>query len=219
MFYLFTNHFMGRGFIESFVEICQQHDHPGTVVLSGRNWMKLRGFKHLKYKARQRAFARRLRKKHGISVCIEKNINALSFQRQIGPKDKGLVAGFDQIFKADLIQRFDSLVNMHASILPYYRGPIPTYWKLKNAEKMTGITLHKVAPEIDAGEIIYQTSINIDPEIKEFVLRKQLWKLARKPAERWMRHCLTGEHFERRVLNADQIYRVKAGYQSYPQKE
>lgn len=46
--------------------------------------------------------------------------------------------------------------NIHPSLLPYYRGPVPTMWAIENGEKEFGITIHKIDKGIDTGSIAYQ---------------------------------------------------------------
>lgn len=53
-------------------------------------------------------------------------------------------------------------VNVHASLLPKLRGGAPIHWAIINQEKSTGITLMYMAKKMDAGNIIVQSSINID---------------------------------------------------------
>lgn len=57
----------------------------------------------------------------------------------------------------DMIEKMDTY-NIHPSSLPDYRGRHPTFWATVRDEKSMGITLHKVATKIDAGEIITQRS-------------------------------------------------------------
>ena len=68
----------------------------------------------------------------------------------------GITVGFNQIFQEKTIQRFFKLYNFHLSLLPYYRGPTPTYWCMANGEEFTGISIHEVTAEIDKGPIIWQ---------------------------------------------------------------
>ncbi len=46
--------------------------------------------------------------------------------------------------------------NLHASLLPHYRGAAPINWAIINGEKETGVTTFFLKHEIDTGEIIYQ---------------------------------------------------------------
>lgn len=51
--------------------------------------------------------------------------------------------------------------NLHASLLPQYRGAAPINWAIINGEKETGVTTFFLAHEIDTGKIILQESISI----------------------------------------------------------
>jgi methionyl-tRNA formyltransferase len=54
--------------------------------------------------------------------------------------------------------------NMHGSLLPKYRGRVPTNWAVLNGETETGATLHEMSVKPDAGAIIGQTSVPILPD-------------------------------------------------------
>ncbi len=51
--------------------------------------------------------------------------------------------------------------NLHASLLPQYRGAAPINWAIINGEKKTGVTTFLIDKEIDTGNIIYREEINI----------------------------------------------------------
>ena len=55
-------------------------------------------------------------------------------------------------------------LNLHGSLLPSYRGRAPLNWVLVNGEGRTGVTLHHMTAEADAGDIVAQAAIEIDPE-------------------------------------------------------
>ncbi len=52
--------------------------------------------------------------------------------------------------------------NLHASLLPEYRGAAPIHWSIINGEKKTGVTTFFIDEKIDTGEIIQQKEIAID---------------------------------------------------------
>ena len=54
--------------------------------------------------------------------------------------------------------------NLHASLLPQYRGAAPINWAVINGEKETGVTTFFLQQEIDTGNIILQEKINIEDE-------------------------------------------------------
>ena len=53
--------------------------------------------------------------------------------------------------------------NLHASLLPNYRGAAPINWAIINGETKTGVTTFFIDEKIDTGEIIMQEEISIDP--------------------------------------------------------
>jgi len=54
--------------------------------------------------------------------------------------------------------------NLHASLLPQYRGAAPINWAVMNGETKTGVTTFFLNHEIDKGSVIFQEKINIGPD-------------------------------------------------------
>lgn len=106
----------------------------------------------------------------GLKEIKINNINCPNFFNSVPTGSIGFVAGFNQIFRKSTIDRFSSLINFHPSLLPYYRGSIPSYWVIKNDEKTTGFTAHFISEKIDAGEIVYQESVEVNQGISEVEL-------------------------------------------------
>jgi methionyl-tRNA formyltransferase len=52
-------------------------------------------------------------------------------------------------------------LNLHPSRLPRYRGPAPLFWQLRARERESGITLHRVSPDVDAGSIVGQARVEM----------------------------------------------------------
>lgn len=52
-------------------------------------------------------------------------------------------------------------INLHASLLPKYRGASPIHWAIINGETETGLTTFYIDDKIDTGKILLQTTINI----------------------------------------------------------
>ena len=55
-------------------------------------------------------------------------------------------------------------VNLHSSLLPKYRGATPVQWAVIRGEQETGWTTFYLNEKMDAGQIIFQKKIQIDPE-------------------------------------------------------
>ena len=69
-------------------------------------------------------------------------------------------------------------LNIHASLLPKYRGPSPIQNTLLSGEKETGITIIKMDEHIDTGEILGQKKISIEPDETLPQLSEKLAKLS-----------------------------------------
>ena len=65
-------------------------------------------------------------------------------------------------------------INLHASILPKYRGAAPIQWALMNGEKTTGVSIFQIEKKVDTGKIITQKKINIDKNDNYGLLSKKL---------------------------------------------
>lgn len=87
--------------------------------------------------------------------------NSLKIVKELKP-DIIVCCVFNQIFgdKVLKIPKY-GCINIHRSLLPKYRGVSPTFWVLANNEKTTGITIHEMAKEIDAGNILAQKEVKI----------------------------------------------------------
>jgi len=55
-------------------------------------------------------------------------------------------------------------INLHASLLPKYRGAAPINWAIIKGEKFTGVTTFFIQKKVDTGEIILQREVEISPE-------------------------------------------------------
>lgn len=70
-----------------------------------------------------------------------------------------LVCGFRHILRRPIIDATKFCFNLHASLLPAYRGPEPIVWGLLCHEKKFGITIHEVDEMIDQGDIVAQGEV------------------------------------------------------------
>ena len=67
--------------------------------------------------------------------------------------------------------------NLHASLLPQYRGAAPINWAIINGEKETGVTTFFLTHEIDTGKIIFQERIPIKYTDNAEIIHDQLMKI------------------------------------------
>ena len=70
--------------------------------------------------------------------------------------------------------------NLHASLLPQYRGAAPINWAIINGEKETGVTTFKLVHEIDSGKIAYQNKIEINSRDNAGIIHDKLMVIGAK---------------------------------------
>ena len=66
-------------------------------------------------------------------------------------------------------------INVHASLLPKYRGAAPIQWALLNGEKETGVTIMKIDELLDTGEILLQQKVKIEESDNAETLSRKLF--------------------------------------------
>ncbi len=71
------------------------------------------------------------------------------------------------------IPRFGS-INLHASLLPKYRGAAPIQWALMNGDKTTGVSVFQIEKKVDTGKLIYQKKIDISERDDFEILSQKL---------------------------------------------
>jgi methionyl-tRNA formyltransferase len=69
-------------------------------------------------------------------------------------------------------------VNIHPSLLPQYRGPVPVFWALYNREIISGVTFQQMNKNIDDGPIVAQYPMAIPQQVTEQQLSRSLLSLA-----------------------------------------
>jgi len=76
--------------------------------------------------------------------------------------DLGVIAG-TYILKESVfsVPRLGS-INLHSGKVPEYRGAAPAFWELYNGESEVGVTIHRVAAEVDAGVVLSQETFPLD---------------------------------------------------------
>src|SRR5205807_247422 len=76
-----------------------------------------------------------------------------------------VVVGYGQIIPQAVIDIAPrGMVNVHASLLPKYRGAAPVQWAIVDGEAQTGVTTMQINAGLDTGDILMQRETNILPE-------------------------------------------------------
>lgn len=89
---------------------------------------------------------------------------ALEILKELRP-DVIVVAAYGRILPKEILELPPyGCVNVHASLLPKYRGAGPVQWSVINGEKTTGVTTMFMAEGMDTGDILEQASVAIGPD-------------------------------------------------------
>jgi methionyl-tRNA formyltransferase len=76
-----------------------------------------------------------------------------------------VVAAYGQILKKEVLEAAPwGGINVHASLLPKYRGAAPVAWAILRGEARTGVTIIRMTTGLDAGDMLAQEAIDILPE-------------------------------------------------------
>jgi methionyl-tRNA formyltransferase len=89
-----------------------------------------------------------------------------------------VVVGYGQILPQSIIDLTPiGVINVHASLLPLYRGAAPIQWAIANGEIETGVTTMRIDAGLDTGDMLRKAEIDIEPEETAPELSARLAKL------------------------------------------
>lgn len=75
-----------------------------------------------------------------------------------------LVMTFPMIIPEHLLKSTEKgFFNVHFSKLPTYKGSAPLFWQLRNGEKETGLTVHRMTSKIDGGPVVFRQELQLYP--------------------------------------------------------
>jgi methionyl-tRNA formyltransferase len=93
-----------------------------------------------------------------------RNDDFLAQVRELAP-DAGIVVAYGKILPAALLDiPRDGFLNVHASVLPYYRGAAPIQRAIQHGELETGVTIMRVDEELDHGSVLAIETTAIGPD-------------------------------------------------------
>lgn len=95
---------------------------------------------------------------------------------RISAHDVGLVvgAGYMRVLSPAFLERFPAVINVHPSLLPAFRGLDAVGRTLAAGVEETGVTVHFMVEEVDAGPIISQEKVPIRPDDTKETLFERL---------------------------------------------
>ena len=143
------------------LEAILQAGHEVTAVVTQPDKQKGRG------KEVQMTPVKECALSHGIPVLQPVKIKEPEAVAELKkyPADIFVVAAFGQLLTEEILNmpKF-GCINIHASLLPAYRGAAPIQRVIINGEEKTGVTIQQMAKGLDTGDMLLKKEISIDPK-------------------------------------------------------
>lgn len=145
--------------------------HQVVSVVTQPKKQKGRGLKVLPQAVEEEA------QKYDLRVSRFENINSKQAEEFLKEQEAHIfvVVAFGQILSKEVLEmpHFYSM-NIHASLLPKYRGAAPIQWAIINGEERTGITIMRMNESLDKGDIITQRELEIGEDEDAASLSRRL---------------------------------------------
>ncbi len=121
-----------------------------------------------------------------------------------------IVVAYGQILPGTLLElpRFGCL-NVHASLLPKYRGAAPIQWSILNDERETGVTIMKMDEGLDTGDLLASQSTPITPADNAQTLQKRLARIGAGLLVKTVQEYVAGEVVPRKQPQTGASYARK----------
>ncbi len=103
-------------------------------------------------------------REHGLNTLKPPDVNDPSVAQEIDAAgaDALVVIAYGQKLGPALLDDAFA-INLHASLLPMYRGAAPINWAIINGETETGVSVIRISQRLDAGDVLAQRALRIDP--------------------------------------------------------
>ena len=111
---------------------------------------------------------------------LKENNEEYNFLKLLNP-DLIIVVAYGQLIPKNYLSLSKhGFINIHASLLPKWRGAAPIQRSIMNLDKETGVSIMKIAEKLDAGPVMMQEKINITSEMNAEDLSNKLSALSSK---------------------------------------
>ena len=126
-------------------------------------------FRHRPFRAVARAA--------GAPLVVVRDVNGEAMRAALAAARPDLIVTlhFDQILAPETLALAPlGGVNLHPSLLPRHRGPMPAFWMLAEDPGAAGVSLHRLAPRIDAGALLAQRHVALPPGLSALEATRRL---------------------------------------------
>ncbi len=146
--------------VPSLEALIGQPEHEVAGIVTGPDRPKGRGLKTVSSPVKETAL------RHGIPIWQPEKLRDPAFLHALRSLEADLfvVVAFRILPDALLKIPPRGTVNLHPSLLPRYRGAAPIQWAVMNGDEQTGVTTFLIERKVDAGDILCQETVPIEPE-------------------------------------------------------
>ncbi|MDR0921709.1 MAG: methionyl-tRNA formyltransferase [Lactobacillales bacterium] len=133
---------------------------------------------------------------HGLKVLQPEKISNSPEMEELLAMDMDLIvtAAFGQFLPEKLLQApKHGAINVHASLLPKYRGGAPVHYSIINGEAETGVTIMEMVKKMDAGDMLAQKALPITKQDNVGTMFDKLSALGKELLLDMLPHYLAGE--------------------------
>ena len=121
-----------------------------------------------------------------------------------------IVVAYGLIIPAEILSLFNGHVyNIHASLLPRWRGAAPIHRAIEAGDKETGITIMKIVNQLDAGPMIMKEKVPISAEDTTVFLSKKLSKLGASMINAFLKNIERGKVIKLEKQNEEDVTYAK----------
>ena len=111
---------------------------------------------------------------------LKDNVEEYNFLKLLNP-DLVIVVAYGQLIPKNYLSLSKhGFINIHASLLPKWRGAAPIQRSVMNLDKETGVSIMKIVEKLDAGPVMMQEKINVTSEMNAEDLSNKLSDLSSK---------------------------------------
>lgn len=125
-----------------------------------------------------------------------------------------LCAHFNQLIKEPVLSLENmQCVNIHPSLLPNYKGVDPVFYAMQDNAERIGVSVHRMDQSFDTGEILLQSSMELDSSKSLLFNNCQLFEEGMRLALSWIKN---NEESREAVIQANDPSKNMEGYDSWP---
>lgn len=139
----------------------------------------------------------------GIRVLHLPSINSSGYFAELREQgvDVLLSVAAPEIFGKEALAAAPFVLNVHSGKLPEYRGMMPTFWALLSGDERIVVTVHEMAEKVDAGAVLAEFPIAVEPGESAFELAARAKRIAGREVARLLARLNTDSWPEPRPVS------------------